>query len=191
MQDDPNTAVDEALASNLARNLRSLRAARDLSQSALAQRCGVPRPTLAHLETGSGNPTLSVLARVAAALKVSIEELISAPRATGHLYKAEELPTLHKDDARLKKMLPEPLPGVDIDRMELPPGGLMRGAPHTPGTREYLFCERGQVRLTASGKVFDLGPGDVVVFRGDQPHAYRNHGETVSVLFSAVLLASP
>jgi XRE family transcriptional regulator, regulator of sulfur utilization len=58
--------------------------------------------------------------------------------------------------------------------MELAPGGQLGGIPHTPGTREYLTCEAGRIELVASGERFTLGPGDVLVFRGDQRHAYRN-----------------
>ena len=39
-----------------------------------------------------------------------------------------------------------------IDRMELPPGGRMAGVPHTPGTREYLTCESGEIVLAVAGE---------------------------------------
>ncbi|MEC8191146.1 MAG: helix-turn-helix transcriptional regulator, partial [Myxococcota bacterium] len=45
------------ISSNLALNVRQLRSARQLSQVQLAQIAGIPRPTLAHLESGSANPT--------------------------------------------------------------------------------------------------------------------------------------
>jgi quercetin dioxygenase-like cupin family protein len=58
--------------------------------------------------------------------------------------------------------------------MELEPGRAYPGIPHTPGTREYLTCERGRIELAASGERWELGPGDALVFRGDQRHSYRN-----------------
>jgi transcriptional regulator with XRE-family HTH domain len=73
------------LATNLADNLRRLREERGLSQQRGAELSGVPRPTWASLESGAANPTLSVLSRVAAALQVSIEELIGAPRTAARL----------------------------------------------------------------------------------------------------------
>ena len=76
-----------------------------------------------------------------------------------------------------------------IERMELPAGASMTGVPHTPGTREYLTCERGTVRLSAGGQRWELAPGDVVVFRGDQRHAYANPGQTAAVGYSVVVLA--
>lgn len=162
------------LSGNLARNLRRLREDRGLSQQVAAQVSNVPRPTWANLESGAANPTLAVLSRVAAALQVSIEELIGAPRTAARLFRAGEVRQRRRQGAALRPLLPEAIPGLDISRMELEPGGRMIGIPHTPGTREYLTCERGRIELTASAQTWALGPGDVLVFRGDQRHTYRN-----------------
>ena len=61
--------------------------------------------------------------------------------------------------------------------------------PHTAGTREYLTCERGQIELAAGGATFALEPGDVVVFRGDQKHGYRNPGISTTIAYSVVAFA--
>lgn len=69
----------EQLSANLSRNLRQLRQLRGFTQARLAEASGVPRATIAKLETGSPNPTLWVLARLAHALRVGIEELVAVP----------------------------------------------------------------------------------------------------------------
>lgn len=178
--------MDSHVPMHLAENLRQLRESRGLTQEQLAKLAGVPRPTWATLESGSANPTLSVLIKVAAALRVSIEELIGPPRSTGKLYPSERIRTRKRGAVRLRTLLPEPIPGLEIDRMELPPGGQMTGIPHTAGTREYLTCERGRIQLTASGETWDLSPGDVVAFRGDQKHSYRNPGRERAVAYSVI-----
>jgi quercetin dioxygenase-like cupin family protein len=71
--------------------------------------------------------------------------------------------------------------------MALPEGAKLVGVPHTPGTREYLTCERGRIELVASGESYALEPGDVVVFRGDQRHSYQNVGQGETVAYSVVL----
>ena len=181
-------ADDTSAQQNLARNLKSLRDAQGLTQQMLAERAGVPRATLAHLETGAGNPTLLVTIRIASALNVTIEELVGPPRETGRLYRASELPDRKRGGVTVSKLLPDPLPGIEVERLRMPGGAVMKGIPHSPGTREYLFCERGAVELVASGSAWTLAPGDVVVFRGDQRHSYRNAGDGEAIAFSVVLL---
>ncbi len=184
-------AVDpkEALSSNLAANLRYLRQRRGMTQAQLSKLCGLPRSTVAQVETGAGNPTLAVLSRLALALRISIEELLSVPHARCQLFPRGSLPTSTRGrngSAVVQKLLPDPIPGMEIDRMELRPGSRMTGVPHRPGTREYLLCERGKLTLWAAGQRYDLTPGDVAAFDGDQPHSYQNAGSTTAVGFSVV-----
>jgi quercetin dioxygenase-like cupin family protein len=89
----------------------------------------------------------------------------------------------------IRKLLPETIAGLELERMELPPGASMAGVPHTTGTREYLTCERGQLRLSAGGASWTLEPGDVVVFRGDQKHGYQNSGSSTAIAYSVVAFA--
>jgi transcriptional regulator with XRE-family HTH domain len=181
--------MDARISSNLAENVRQLRETRGQSQQQLSKLAGLPRPTWASLESGAANPTLSVLLKAAAALQVSLEELIGPPRSTGTHYPSASIRTRRRGEAQIRNLLPESIPGMEIERLELPPGGHMVGVPHTHGTREYLTCERGCMTLIASGESWKLDPGDVVVFRGDQRHSYRNEGRTKAVAYSVVALA--
>ena len=185
-------SILEQLSENLSRNIKYLRERRGLTQGRLSKLCGIPRSTLANVETGSGNPTLAVLSGIATAMQVSIEELLSTPRAQGRIYPRGSLP-IQKKGRRAKlilsKLLPDPIPGMDIDRMALDAGSAMKGVPHRPGTREYCYCEQGQVVVWAGGEKFELKDGDVLSFQGDQAHSYRNESRTKAILFSVVTLA--
>ncbi len=165
---------DERASENLAANARRLREARGLSQQRIADLSGIPRPTWASLESGSANPTLAVLVRAAAALQVSIEELIGPPRTEARLYPATAAAERRSRGATIRPLLPEALPGLDISRMELSAAAQRTGIPHTPGTREYLTCERGRIEVAVAGELWQLAAGDMLVFRGDQRHGYRN-----------------
>ncbi len=179
------------LRANLAANAKRLREARDLSQQKMAQLSGIPRPTWASLESGSANPTLSVLSRAAAALQVSIEELVGPPRSAAQLFPAASIKERKRQGATLRPLVPEAIPGLEISRLELPPGGSMIGVPHTPGTREYLSCERGRVELVAAGEQWTLSPGDALVFRGDQRHHYRNPDTRAPAVATTVVCFAP
>jgi XRE family transcriptional regulator, regulator of sulfur utilization len=177
------------LANHLGDNVKLLRDARGLTQARVAKLAGIPRATWANLESGAANPTLSVLHRVAVALQVSIEELISTPRASCRLYPRGSLPVRTPGQAVIRRLLPDPVAGMEMDRIELPARARFSGVPHTPGTREYLTCETGELVLTAAGAEWKLAPGDVIVFRGDQRHAYHNPGARPAVGYSVVILA--
>jgi transcriptional regulator with XRE-family HTH domain len=183
-----STTTSSAL-DHLADNVRALRETRGLSQQQIARAAGIPRATWTHLESGAANPTLAVLIKVANALQVRVDELLGSPRQPARVLRADELPSRQRGSVAIRKLLPEPLPGLDLERMTLPPGARMVGVPHTPGTREYLTCERGTVELTVAGERYVLREGDVVMFRGDQRHAYHNPGNTVAIAYSAIAFA--
>jgi transcriptional regulator with XRE-family HTH domain len=182
-------AAAPPLGERIGRNIRELRGARGLTQQQMAKLSGMPRATWQHLESGSANPTLSVLHKVALALQVSVEELISPPRAACRFYGAGTLPRKTRGACTLSRLLPDEIPGMSMERLELPPRAAIAGVPHTAGTREYLTCESGALVLTVAGEQWTLGPGDVVVFRGDQKHGYSNPSGKSAVGYSFVLLA--
>jgi transcriptional regulator with XRE-family HTH domain len=184
-----DSSEENGLAERLARNVKSLREMRGATQSAMAKLARIPRATWANLESYEANPTLAVLHRVALALNVSLEELLASPRASCRLYPKDELRVRVRGLAVVRKLLPDPLPGMEIDRIELPPRGKLVGVPHTQGTREYLTCEHGAIELIVSGERFIVGEGDVAVFRGDQKHSYANASGKSAIGYSVVLLA--
>ncbi|HEU0203694.1 MAG TPA: helix-turn-helix transcriptional regulator, partial [Burkholderiaceae bacterium] len=125
--------MDAELGTRVAANVKQLREARGLSQEQMAKIAGLPRATWTHLESGAANPTLAVLHRAAAALQVTIEELLATPHVGGELFRREALRTRTQGQARVRRLLPHAIPGMEMDRIELPPGGRMPGVPHTPG----------------------------------------------------------
>jgi transcriptional regulator with XRE-family HTH domain len=181
--------MDDGLSARFASNLKQLRDARGMTQQQMAKLAGLPRATWANLESGEANPTLTVLHRVAVALQISIEELISTPRAACEFYPRGRLGERTKGQVVVRRLLPDPIPGMAIERIEIPASGRMTGVPHTPGTREYLTCESGEIVLVAAGETWRLAEGDVVAFRGDQKHSYGNPGTRKAVGYSIVVLA--
>lgn len=178
------------LAGRLAANITHLRRDRGVTQARLSEQAGVPRSTIAQLESGGGNPSLKNLAAVAAALQVSIEELLARPRTQCALIRAADLPRSERGhgSVRLFRLLPDAVKGLQMERMELLPGAFMRGVPHIGGTKEYLTCLSGAIRVTIAGEDYTLAPGDVLAFPGDQHHAYHNPGRVLAAGVSVVAL---
>jgi XRE family transcriptional regulator, regulator of sulfur utilization len=183
--------MSDDLAPRLAQNVRQLRQARGLTQQQMARLSKLPRATWANIESGGANPTLGVLHRVAVALQVSLEELIAKPRAEARHYPKGALPSRVRGAVTVSTLLPDSVPGMLLERIHIPPGERLVGIPHTPGTREYLTCEVGEIELVASGESYRVAPGDVIVFRGDQRHSYANVARREAAIGYSVVMLEP
>jgi transcriptional regulator with XRE-family HTH domain len=179
----------DRMSANLAANLKRLREARDLTQADLAGLSEVPRPTLAHLESGTANPTLSVLAKVAHALQVSIEQLVAAPWAAASFFAAGSLPSRTRGSVVVQQMLPERLPGMSIERIELPAGTRLTSPAASTGTRVYVICEAGALELRTAGEFWTLHRGDLLAIRNEQSWVLVNRGRGKAVAYGVVALA--
>ena len=165
----------ERVAANLARNLTGLRHSRNLTQEALAKAAGLPRSTIANLESGDGNPSLAVLVKVAAKLGVPIDELLASPRAKVRRWPAAEVAFRVKGrGVTIRDLVPEPVPDEMMEVLDFAPGAAMAGTPHLPGTREFFTCLDGKVTLMVAGDRYALATGDVLAFPGNLPHSYQN-----------------
>ncbi len=186
MDEDPRR-----VSAHLARNLVALRHARALTQDGLARAAQVPRSTIANLETGEGNPSLTVLVKVAAALQVPMDELLASPRAKVRHWRRGDVSVERRGrGVSMRPLVPEPVPEEMLEIMDFAPGAVMAGVPHLPGTREYFTCLTGRVAISVAGDRFELDEGDVLGFPGNLAHSYQNldaHRPAQGV--SAVILA--
>jgi len=64
------------------RNVRQLRLANELTQEELAAKSGVSQQYISGLESGTRNPTIEMLAKLAHAMKVSHVDLVAIPEGT-------------------------------------------------------------------------------------------------------------
>ena len=173
----------------LAENMQNLRRKRGLSQAQMAELAGIPRTTLTSIESGSGNPSLTNLIRIAAAFHISIEELLSRPRSDCVFIQSDKVPVQERNrgQALLFKLLPDKIRGLEIDRIEVKAGGLLGGQPHLTGTKEYMVGIKGEIIVHVAGQEFLVKVGDVLAFPGDQRHSYRNPGKQAAALLSVVV----
>ncbi len=173
--------------SNISQNLKFLRAKRNYTQKQLSEVSKIPRTTLTNIESGEGNPSLSNIIKLAHALDVSIDLLVSAPRPETILLRESELPLEIKGGANITKLLPEKTKGLDIDRVRLDQNQTFRGTPHLGGTREYMTVISGEIIVRFNGEEFHLRKNDLLAFPGDVHHSYQNPLGTESVYMSIVI----
>lgn len=174
---------------HLARNLSALRQVRALTQDALAKGAGLPRSTIANLESGDGNPSLAVLVKVAGALKTSIDELLASPRAKTRRWATADLPRRSRGrGVTTRDLVPESMPEETMELMEFAPDGVMAGTPHLPGSREFFSCLEGNVTIFVAGEGYELAAGDVLGFPGNVPHSYRNSDRSAKAFGVSVVV---
>lgn len=174
----------------LAENLLELRKSRAMSQIDLAEVSGIPRTTLSNFESGSGNPSLANLALLAQSLRVSIEELLSSPKADIQVYSSSDLETETRSSGSVEitRLLPEKIRGLEFEKIHLEAQAHMKGSPHLKGTKEYFYCLKGKILLYIAGEKFEIKAGQLISFSGDQAHAYVNSNKTPSSGISLINL---
>jgi len=174
MSDDERT--------RLAENLKQQREARGLTQQELSDRSGVPRPTLAHLESGQGNPTLSVLIKVAAALGIGIEALVAAVAPKVRVIPRGEVPTEERTGAELRALGGEL--GLGFERWEIARGARLERSAGRNGERRVVVCESGELSITVGAHEHRLRAGDVAVIDAAVRPSFESRGRGVSIVYS-------
>lgn len=173
--------VDAAHARHLGRRIHQLRTRRGWTQDALAQRAGVSKAMLSKIERGENNPTLVVAARIAAALDLTMSQLIGADERRRALrLPKEQRVTFHDPATGIERRL-FPAFGssaVDIVQVVMPAGSSTGDlAPHISLVEYYLLVEQGCLRVTVGDETYDLEAGDAFYFVADVPHRFENIGE--------------
>jgi XRE family transcriptional regulator, regulator of sulfur utilization len=166
----------------LAYNLRELREQRSLTQQELSDRSGVPRPTLAHLESGQGNPTLTILIKVAAALGIGIEALVSASKPKVKVVARADLPTEERAGVELRTLGVEL--AVGFERWELQRGARLERSAGRHGERRVIVCEAGELSITVGTSEHRLRAGELAVIDATARPAFESRGRGVSVVYS-------
>jgi transcriptional regulator with XRE-family HTH domain len=162
-------------------NVRRLRHAADMSQSALAEKSGVSRRMLVAIEAGEKNVSLTTLDRVAEALDVAFSDLIQAPDA--------------RDPSRINELAwAGTIPGskavllakatatreVELWEWRLEPGEHYPSEPDAEGYSEQLYVFEGCLTLMLDGQPQKIAAGEFFMFASHQPHSYRNDGDVAA-----------
>ncbi len=151
--------------------------------SRLAQRAGGTKGTLVQIEQQRGNPSISTLCRLSAALGVSVADLV-APTETA----SQSVTLVRAEDAR--RLWAGPSGGAAVrlagtlgpDMLEiwdwvLMPDERFDAAAHGPRTRELIHVTEGTLALSVDGATVLVSAGASVIAVTDRPHAYANPGK--------------
>ena len=182
-------AADSTRASvEIAARARALRTERRWTLDELAARSSVSRRLLVQIERGDANPSLSTLLKLAAALDVTLAELVSAePEAQpATVVPATEAMTLWSTPTGSAARLLVSHEAVELWSWTLAPGDRRASDAHRSGSVELLTVGTGTVALDVGVHHVEVPAGDSAWFDATLPHAYANPG-TTDALFTLVV----
>lgn len=162
--------------------IKKLRSQHKLTQTKLADMAGIPRATLANMENEQSNPSISLVVKVAQALGVSVDDLIS--RQSAHVTEVfrKDMTVNQLDEGRFSSTRTSPIStqNLVINDIIMKPHCHSKGVPHPEGSHELFLCIEGHACVEVQGEEYLVEPGNLIYFHGHLPHCYANNGnETV------------
>jgi transcriptional regulator with XRE-family HTH domain len=166
---------------HVSQNVRRLRHAADMSQSALAEKSGVSRRMLVAIEAGEKNVSLTTLDRVAEALDVAFSDLIQAPEAHDPS-RINELAWTGTIPGSKAVLLAKATATREVELWEwrLEPGEHYPSEPDADGYSEQIYVFEGCLTLMLGNEPQKIAAGEFFMFASNQPHSYRNEGDVAA-----------
>lgn len=176
------TADADRIETLIAERLLALRLARGHSLATLAAASGVSKAMISRVERGQSSPTAALLGRLAAALGVTLAELLAPlPGAPERLHRRAAQPLWRDPGAGYRRRQVAPLDaggtGTELVEIKLPRGARVayprwHGAPYA----QRLWLLEGELRVDWGGEVFELAAGDCLDFAVDRELVFAARG---------------
>ena len=154
----------DQLNASLADVVREARVARGLSANALAEASGVSRAMIAKIERAEVQPTAALLARLSAALGLTLSELVARAEDAGRrLARRAEQPVWTDPETGYHRRALSPVSGgpLELVEVELPPGAeVSYPVDSCVFLHQQLWVLEGRLRFVAADAVDELEAGD-------------------------------
>lgn len=167
----------------VATRIRNWRKEKKLSLDELSRRASVSKGMLVEIEKGAANPSIAILCKLAAALGVSVADIVnvsSEPRV--HVIEEAAIPVLWQGPqggyARLLAGTSGP-DMIELWQWVMHPGERFTSPGHPAGTFELLHVTEGGLTLTVEETVTQVAAGASAVAKTEAAHGYANEGENV------------
>lgn len=170
----------------VAENIKRIRKTQKLSLERTAELSSVSRSMLGQIERGEANPSVAILAKLAAALKVPADQFLANDNFEPLLL-SQELDNKPVRLDRGKVILRQSMPYDEFTRMEssftdIYISGCYSPEPSVAGCICTATVISGTAWLETGGETYILQERDALRFLSDQPWKIRNQGNTVSRL---------
>ncbi len=167
----------------VANRIRNWRKEKKLSLDELSRRASVSKGMLVEIEKGAANPSIAILCKLAAALGVSVADIVNvASEPQVHIIEEAAIPVLWHGEKGGSARLLAGTAGpdmIELWRWEMQPGESFSSPGHPAGTFELLHVEAGILTLKVEESVTQVVAGASAVAKTEAAHSYANHGESV------------
>lgn len=185
----PRAAGDTADQAEPGATLRALREQRALTIASLARQVGISAAAISQIESGTVQPSVTTLRKLAAALGVPVFRFfLPADAAAASLVRRAERKTLGlaRTGARYELLTPSLQGRLEVMEITMDPG--QASAPERishPG-EECLVIIKGHGVLELGDDIIDMRTGDAATFQASLPHRLRNAGQRPLSALSAI-----
>lgn len=187
---DPG-ADAKSISQAVATKLKAYRKDQKFSLDELSRRAGISKGMLVEMEKGGANPSIAILCKVAAALGVSVADIVNVANPPAvHLINEKDIPTLWTGPRGGTAQLLAGTSGpnmIEMWRWEMQSGELFKASSHPNGTYELFHVEQGELRIEVGETKLVVHEGSSAVARTDVPHLYANDGESRLVFVMTVV----
>ena len=186
---DPLGADEPADQAEPGTTLRALREQRALTIASLARQVGISAAAISQIESGTVQPSVTTLRKLAAALGVPVFRFfLPADAAAASLVRRAERKTLGlaRTGARYELLTPSLQGRLEVMEITMDPG--QASAPERishPG-EECLVIIKGHGVLELGDDIIDMRTGDAATFQASLPHRLRNPGQRPLSALSAI-----
>jgi transcriptional regulator with XRE-family HTH domain len=165
----------------IAARIAALRKRRRLSFDELAARSCVSKGMLVQIEQARANPSIATLCRLAAALRVSVADLVASDAGAGSAVRvaanaARILWTGPKGGSAALLVGSQGPDMLELWHWTLQPGERYESRPHSAGTRELVHVVAGTLAMEVDGTTHLIEAGTSACAATDRPHAYACNG---------------
>ncbi|WP_336668902.1 helix-turn-helix domain-containing protein [Enterobacter asburiae] len=167
----------------VANRIRNWRKEKKLSLDELSRRASVSKGMLVEIEKGAANPSIAILCKLAAALGISVADIVNvSSEPLVHVIGEAAIPVLWQGAQGGRARLLAGTAGPDMIELwqwEMQPGERFTSPGHPAGTCELLHVNEGVLTLTVDETVTQVNAGASAVAKTEAAHGYANEGDTV------------
>lgn len=179
----------------IATRLRELRDAQGLTLAALAERSGVSRSNISSIERGESSATATVLDRLSAALGVTLASLFDKPADTPSPVSRPDTQPVWTDPVSgyvRRNLSPLTWSPIQLVEVSFPAGQRIAYETTARNTEvhQQIWIIDGRLELTLGETLWQLGTGDCLAMKLDQPVSFHNPGDK-PVRYLVALVSQP